>query len=288
MIEDDDMALFNSAVSGDAHSEAEVQQEAPETEAPEAEEDKTQARDESGRFAKSEPAQEEPKAEVAEEERKGFVPSSRHREEAEARRRAEAENAELRAQMKALMAMVGKTQQPQEQANATPELEPVDAILTDPKGFVQKMFQPLEQQRFAEREFYSRRLAEQQFGKEKVSEAYDALDAEIRAGRLNADAVLGHLRQSLDPYGEIMTWHKRNSIVSKMGDDPEAYINSEVERILAERMGNSGQAAQPQPPRNVVKIPQSLSRATSAANTSPGGAALSDADLFRQITARRA
>lgn len=290
MTMEDDAALWTKAMDRSAPMSEEpeaVEQPGPEIEtqeAPQVEaEHPQQARDASGRFAKSEETQQDAQSGEGQAERQGFVPSSRHREEADARRNAEARLAQLEAQNRALMEMVGKFQPQKPPASAEPEIDPVDAMLSDPRGFVQRMMKPIEEERQREREFYSRRNAETVHGREKVDAAYQALGAEIRAGRMDGATVLAQLRQSMDPYGEIMNWHSRNSIVSQMGDNPEAYIEAEVQKRLAAMKEQGGGAAPPP----VVKIPASLSRATSvASNAVDGSAQMSDADLWKRAMRR--
>ena len=293
MMEGDDAALFESVVGANAREDIAEQQpepdEKPETEAVTQE----RARDEKGRFAAAENGDEKPEektdAPAVAEERPGFVPSSRHREEADARRAAEARLAQIEAQNRILMEMVQRNQPAQQAPHQQTSVDPLDSLLNDPNAYLGKQLEPIREETARLREFYSQREAVREHGQEKVVEAYQALDAAINSGAMNRDAVMSSLRQSMDPYGDIVKWHAQHSIVS----DPAAYearIREKIKAdILAEMQAQQQQPnAQQQPPANVVKIPPSLNRATSAASNTQGVAKpMNDRELFNTVTARR-
>lgn len=110
-------------------------------------------------------------------------------------------------------------------------------------------------------------------------------------------------KQTLDPadyervvgapnrYDAVVQWHKRQSVLSSVGDDPAAWFEKQLEARMADpafqakllEKVRTDAAGKP----SVVKIPPSLSKATAAA---PAGGAqdgdMSDASLFAFATKR--
>ena len=86
---------------------------------------------------------------------------------------------------------------------------------------------------------------------------------------------------SPNPGGAMVNWYKRAVTLARVGDDPEAFINAEIERRLSDpqflgtaleraRAVASGQplnGATPPRPSNVTQIPPSLARIPSGAPT---------------------
>lgn len=207
------------------------------------------------------------------------IPSWRLREESERRREAEREAVELRefkAKVEKERAEAEKAKDPTEiwdrpdefvQEGAQRLLDPVTKQLQETQSTLQQT-----------REFYSKRDAEREHGADKVTEAYKALDAAIGNGSLNKDAVLEQLRSSMDPYGDIMSWHKQHSLLTEIGNDPEAYRQRQREELLKdpEFLAKAVEAARGQAtpvtagrsgapaPNNVTSLP-SLNRTPAAA-----------------------
>lgn len=275
-----DKELFDAAL-GDAP----MQETAPEPIAEQTPEQTAETlRDEKGRFAakaadEAEQIEEQPNAQPTAEQppKPGFVPSSRLKEEADARR-AEKERAD---RLEMLL-----TQQLQRQNQpapaATPEA-PKPEVWDDPDQWVNGHLGTVKTEVQQTREFYSRKFAEQTHGADKVKEAYQALDAAVSKGELNRDQVLAQLSQSMDPYGEIMGWYE----ASAPQRDPEAYKQKIIADYLASQGGQSAQAAQGGQPASVVRIPTSLNRTTSgSSNAPPSDGDMSDAALFANAMRR--
>lgn len=285
---EDDRELWNSA-------NTDTPVETPQEEAPQAEE-AGPVRDEKGRFA---PKAEEPKAEEKplvteqkppedrQEESQG-IPSWRLKEEADARRAAEERAAQSARELDALsrrLAEIEKQNKPQDQ---------VPDIFENPNAFVehynQKAIDPVRSEVEKLREFYSQRDAIREHGAEKVQQAFSALDQAAKSGDPEAVATVSRVKQSMDPYGDIVKWHRKQTIFSTIGDDPEAF----VERQLEERMKDPayqakllerlrGQA-QTRPP--VTQLPPSLNRTPSAAPADDDGEDASDAGLLKTALRR--
>lgn len=235
----------------------------------------TTPRDERGRFAPKqaaeEPAdsvaQEQPVAEAPKDTSQG-IPPWRLKEEAEARRAAEEratnrerELAELRRELQTI----------QRQNEPKP---PVPDIWENADGFVDhrtnQAIEPIKGEISQLREYYSQRDAIREHGAEKVKAAYDALAQGMNARDPEVIAVYQRAMSSIDPYGDIMKWHKKQTIFSTIGDDPEAFVERQIEERLKdptyqakvlERIRGTAQAR----PSTVTPLPPSINRATSAA-----------------------
>ena len=90
------------------------------------------------------------------------------------------------------------------------------------------------------REYYSQRDAIREHGAEKVKAAYDALANGLNARDPEVVAVYQRAMASIDPYGDIMKWHKKQTIFSTIGDDPESVCRA-PDRGTVERPDLSGE-----------------------------------------------
>lgn len=95
---------------------------------------------------------------------------------------------------------------------------------------------------------------------------------------------------SIDPYGDIMKWHKKQTIFSTIGGDPDAFVERQIEERLkdptyqAKYLERIRGAAQTRP-STVTPLPPSLNRATSAAPLA-GDEDESDAGLLNSALRR--
>lgn len=256
---DDESDLLNSALN-----------DAPEPEA-------GQHRDEKGRFAAKE---EEPKPETVEvqpeqpkledqpkPEARDGIPSWRLKEEADARR-SEAERANrLERELAEMRGMVQRQQKQAEPAKAPDFWE-------DQPGFVRHeasaLVDPVKSEIATLREFYSRKEAIREHGVEKVTAAYNALDQGIRSRDPEAIMIYQRSMDSMDPFGDIMNWHQKQTLFSQVGSDPNAWFEKQLEERLKDQAFSGkmlerirGNVQQQRPP--VTQLPPSLSKATAAA-----------------------
>lgn len=254
-------------------------------------------RDERGRFAPKTVAEQEaeqvaqaqPNASAADTPKDNHsIPPWRLKEEADARRAAEerASNterafAEMQRQLQAL-------QKQNEPKPAVPDL------YENPDAFVdyhnQQAIGPIKSEITQLREFYSQRDAVREYGAEKVRAAYAALDQGLGQRDPDAIAVYQRAMKSMDPYGDIMQWHKKQTIFSTIGDDPDAFVERQIEERLKdptyqakvlERIRGAAQGR----PSTVTPLPPSLNRATSAAQVA-GDEDESDAGLLNAALRR--
>lgn len=247
------------------------------------------ARDDQGRFAAKaeEPAVVEQPAVVEAEHAEGNIPpaalaASRQKarekeQEAETLRR---EMAELRGQIQVLSQ---RPQAPQPKAEEKPKPDFWD----DPNGFVQTALNPVQQQMQQQREQFSKMLATQAHGKEKVDAAYQAIAEHLQTRNPAAQADYQSIMADEHPYNALVDWHARQQTLRTVGNDPNAWLEAEMEKRLADPEYQAkvlerirGTAAQNTSRSNpVTNLPPSLTRLPAGGNA-PAQADMSDAGLF--------
>jgi hypothetical protein len=244
-------------------------------------------RDDQGRFQKAEKGSEDTQPD-------GNIPSFRLREESEARRRAEQELSELRAQIAAFKVSQQQQQPPQKKLD----------IFDDPSAFVRQEMQPVIQQLQAEYrltlERQSTENAQRFYGHETVDNAYNTMAMGMRNSDPQAWAVYHSAMGSHDPFGVITRWFVDRKTLNTIGGDLNAYKKSVLEQAMhdpeyqrqvfnAARGGATAQINRPvqQVSQPATPLPPSLSEIGAA-----GGDELiqdaSDEALFRAaVTAKR-
>jgi len=236
----------------------------------------TTPRDERGRFApkqaaeeQAEPvAQEQPAAVEPQKDASQGIPPWRLKEEADARRAAEERAANHERELAEMRRQLQAMQKQNEPKPAVPD------IWENADGFVDhrtnQAIEPIKGEISQLREYYSQRDAIREHGAEKVKAAYDALANGLNARDPEVVAVYQRAMASIDPYGDIMKWHKKQTIFSTIGDDPEAFVERQIEERLKdptyqakvlERIRGTAQTR----PSTVTPLPPSLNRATAAA-----------------------
>lgn len=220
--------LFDAATSANPMQELAVEPAEPEQTA-------ETARDDKGRFApkvasetQPEQVEEQPVEQATPEQpaRQGFVPSSRLKEEADARR-AERERADRLEQMLAQM-----LQQQAKPATPAAEPEPQPQVWDDPvlwgQGLIKPVQQQLEDSLFETRKYYSHREAVRDFGAEKVKEATATFDKLLREDAQNGPGALAAIKKSVDPIREIVSWYDGY----QERQDPALARQRQIERLL--------------------------------------------------------
>jgi hypothetical protein len=210
------------------------------------------------------------------------------RELREAYERSQRRERELERQI----AEFSRTQQPPEKPKRPDVFENPDAFL---QHGVQEAIDPVKSEIESLREFYSRRDAIREHGPQKVQSAYNALDQASRAGDPEAQATVDRIRKSMDPFGDIVTWHDKQTAYKEFGADPAAYrakLRAELlkdpeflkeaqgsARTIATQTGNTVN-------RPAVSSIPSLTRVGAAA-LPDGQDEPSDAELFASATRRK-
>ncbi|TPM37044.1 hypothetical protein [Mesorhizobium sp. B2-3-2] len=250
-----------------------------------------QQRDEQGRFAPKVEAEAAPAVQADQQQveaEAGKVPqqalhASREKER-EARQEAETlrnQIAEMRGQIQ-LLSQRGQAPAPK---TAEPE-KPVD-FWESPDGYIANALTPVQQQLQQQNERFSKMIAVQTHGKETVDNAFKAF---VEAAQANPGAYAGEyqaMMKSEHPYDSLVNWHKRQQTLSTVGNDPNAWLEAELEKRLSDpayqakvmeriRGAAAGNTNRSNP---VTNLPPSLNRLPAGGNA-PGEADLSDAGLF--------
>lgn len=293
----DDSALFSSTVSGTQDTA-----EATTGTTEQSVQEQGQQRDERGRSAQKTEDQAQPDPgtqqltteQQATQERPEQVPYWRLNEVSEARRAAEAraEAAERRAQEveRRAQQLDGQLRQYTEKPREAPD------IFADPSAAIRHTVEP----EFAEMRnvmtYNSRLIAQSVHGVDKVQAADEAFSRAYQSGQIDP-ADYQRVLRSPNIYDAAVQWHTRQQVLTRVGNDPERFFDSELaerakdpakrDAILAALNGSTRQAAQQS--GNIVNRPvstTSLSRVGAAA-LPDGQAEVSDAELFANTTSRR-
>lgn len=240
-------------------------------------------RDELGRFAPAQPAEQQPEAtaqpeQPASAEQPAETPedpnASRHVPLSEMlaerkkfqERLAEAEQYKQRAAY--LEQMMAQMQQPQRQQ----QQEPPPDIFEDPDRYLETRLAPLQNQ------FQNMFLNMSEMMARRDPQWGDKVDEAVQMAQ-----QLGINRQFAsqpDPYGALMDWYKQQSVLKEVGTDPQAYrqrIEQEVRQKVLEEMKAGRAPGGNQPPR----FPTSLADQTNAGGQT--GAHLSDEAVMAQL-----
>lgn len=230
----------------------------------------------------------EPTPEPAKAGAEDNVPSWRLREEAEARRVAEARAAKVEADLEELVTAIrgeASRQQPK------PAEEPPDFFADPPKAvqtLVMQSLQPIVEHLRRSEMAMAKLYAQQEHTGKVVEEAEKAFMKAVSDRSLDTmeyEAVV----QSPNRYDAVVKWHKNATLRSTVGNDPEAYFMNTLKTRASDpafqqqllellKGAPSGNGAKP----SVVQLPPSLSTVTSAARSSGENlAGIGDAELFR-------
>lgn len=285
-----DQELFNTALTDEAAEQGEVQAEQPVAETGEAAE---QPRDEHGRFAAREAEQvqeQQPEGQAAQaaafDGDDAQVPSWRMREIREERdaalRRSQETEQRLMRQIAELQSRLPK------QETQVPDL------FEKPNEFLEhgisQAVSPIKSQLGQLTEFYSRRDAIREHGQDTVNAAYKAIAEGLQGRDPEAVAAYQRAMQSMDPFGDIVTWHQQRAVFQQIGKDPNAWFEKHLEERMKDpafagsllgRIQQGAAAAQPNgSAKPIVKLPPSLNRVASAQGATADDSDMSDDALF--------
>lgn len=275
---EDDKELFESAFQDEAPEQVET----PDPEAPQ-----ERPRDEHGRFAPKaheEAAQPAPVLEKPEPKTEG-IPSWRLKEEAEARRAADERANRLEREMAELRQQV--TQQSSKKAEPEqPAPEPWDPGYTE---YVQNQAAAAVQSRYeAAIQAMAKETAYARHTEEVVTAAEKAF-VEANNSRTLDQADFHRVMNAPNRYSAVVEWHKRQQVFSTVGNDPNAWLEKQLEERLkdpayqAQLIERIRGTAQPGT-RPVTQLPPSLNKATRAAASAEDDD--SDAGLLKSALRR--
>jgi hypothetical protein len=206
----------------------------------------------------------------------GHVPPWRLREEAEGRRLAEDRARQLEARLNEVAAHL------QQQQKKPDFFENPDQAT---QALVHQVLQPYAESRNKVDMYNSQMIAKYVHGADKVEAAEQAF-LQARDAQSLDPADYERVVQSPNRWDAVVQWHKRQSIVSTVGDDPEAWYKKRLEADLAdpkfqaEMLEKVRGSAAKRPPE--TRLPPSLSRSTAVASAAGDGVGdMSDQSLFR-------
>lgn len=195
----------------------------------------------------------------------------------------------LRSDNRELRRMVEELRQ-QLTAPAKPQEQPKPASFwDDPEGFLEQKLQQVAPRDDGTVRRVSEMLAVQEYGQETVNSAGQAMLEEVQKDP-NNPVIRGEYQRimsSRHPYQELVAWHKRHQTISRIGDNPDAFIESELEKRLAdpqyqakilERIRGTASTQQP-----ITQVPPSLGRIPTGGNVSLEGPT-DDAGIFAFAT----
>jgi len=110
---------------------------------------------------------------------------------------------------------------------------------------LQQVVNPLQQQLVRQREEISMLQAIDKHGQETVDNAFSALKSKM-ATDPSAGAAYQQIMASVHPYQALVDWHKRQSAIDEIGNDPNAYREKLRAELLAE-MQEQHRASSPSP-----------------------------------------
>lgn len=290
----DDAALFSGATSEETPAEVTFT-DTPGIAATTPEPEAGQPRDEQGRFAPKAPdapaeaqpqTPPEPAAATPPPAKDETIPSWRLKEEADNRRQAEQRAAHFERQLLEMQAHL-RANQPQEKRPDFFE-NPDAATEHHVRNFLEPHLRAVQQQMM----HLGQMAAVQAYGVDVVRAADDAFTKAVETRTLEP-ADWQRVMNAPNKYEAAVQWHKRQTALATVGDDPAAWFDKQLgerlkdqafqTKLIEQLRGNVQQSSNGQRP--VVQIPPSLSRATSAAPNTPDDTGdLSDASLFRHAT----
>lgn len=210
------------------------------------------------------------------------IPSWRLREEAEARRAAETRAQALE---RRLIELETHARQAREGEKKPDFFENPDIAV---RTMLQQALEPIARE-FRDGQMYnSRMVANNIHGADKVAEAERAF-LEARDNQTLDPVDYERVVQSPNRWDAAVAWHRQQSVRATVGDDPEAYFNARLSErlkdpafraeLVKQMQGGSGRVP------TEVRLPPSLSKATSVADATEGAEPertgdMSDASLF--------
>lgn len=259
--------------------------------------DTGQQRDEHGRFApKAEtPAVvelEQPGAIETHAENGNKVPVGAVQEERAKRQEAQRLAADLERQLAELRGQVTLLSQQRQPAAQQPQQEQQPAtIWDDPDNYLKSQLSPVQQQMQEMREMLWESQAAQAHTAEKLEAAKAA--AQALAGTPAGQALHSEIMAGGNPFSNLVKWHERQQTLATVGNDPQAWLQSELAKLKADpafqaeiiALARGGAVAQPgiRSQQPVTSLPPSLSRIPTGGNAAEDND-MSDGALFAHAT----
>lgn len=178
---------------------------------------------------------------VAVEEKPQSIPITALLDEREKRQQAMRDAEEARKERDYLRRQFQAMQQPQKRPD----------WFEKPDEAMRTAIAPLEHRLLSDRLDMSEVMAEDKYGAETVAAAKQAfLEAAQRESGLQQ-----RILQERHPYDAVVKWHKRQSFLSQVGEDPDAWIEQQVKARLEQMKSQPSPAPGTRPPPSLSKAP---------------------------------
>lgn len=119
-----------------------------------------------------------------------------------------------------------------EDALAALVADPKKAIADEAKRIAEEMMAPMREQYRTAIVTASQARAVTEHGKEALSAAEAALEAAVKAGQLDPNKVAEALKNSNDPYGDVVRWYgeqQQRARLEAMAKDPDGFLLSQLQ-----------------------------------------------------------
>jgi hypothetical protein len=159
------------------------------------------------------------------------------------------------------------------------EKAPLPDPMTDPEGYAQYQTQAVEERIFNQKLDMSEEMAIDRHGKDAVDVAFEAMKAK------NDQFAYQQVMSSRHPFDALVKWHKREKLLSDIGDKPDEYVMRRYQELTAAQAAAAGQAPIVQTQTATPVIPAaSLTRAP--AGKKPSEVAIGAGNAFDATFAR--
>lgn len=294
-----DMDVFSSITSGDGSpDQVTIEPQEKEIVPPPA---AAPPRDATGRFAKAAEPEQAATPDPVQQNGGAHVPTAvvkaereRRQEAQQAAQSASQENETLRrelAELRGQISVLSTQRQPQPQPQ--PQERPIE-LWDDPQRYIESQLQPVNQTVQLLKEDLWESRAQVTHGVEKVKAAKEA--AEKLFGTPEGQLLGQRIANAPNPFSALVDWHQQQETLSRIGNDPDAFINAEIQRrlsdpnFLAQAMerARSGAASNPAvQSQQQTNFAPSLSRIPSGGNGQAVEGDQSDGALFSSVTSGR-
>lgn len=159
------------------------------------------------------------------------------------------------------------------------------SLLTNPQDFLKQQLTPYEQKIAKLQDDILERDARSEHGAEAMSAAEKWIKDQFATNREEAIGLYQRIKASPNPYSALVREHKRQTALSRIGEDPDAFEARLREKIIAELKGVPPvQQDNPQPGTQRPTPPSALNRSYGSAGiTEQGG--ITEEDIFNSAPA---
>lgn len=151
--------------------------------------------------------------------------------------------AQLREEIRQLKARNEPGQQAQPNQPGQAEQPKIPDPIDDPQGYTAYLENQVQRRILNERLNLSETMARQSVGDEAVDAALEA----YQSAAASNPSLAYQFAQSRNPYGDLLSWHRKQQALSEVGEDPEAYRERIRQELMAELQGQQNAPVQAKP-----------------------------------------